>query len=233
MRKLHQVLVSTGTETFREIVPITLLSLASSAVLVPVVIFTKLALAFILIPLLYMPLVYGVFYAYHQRTEGRKLALREVLIGARKGFGAAVSFGLLCSLLLLILWSTWWFYGGREGTMNWTIVIFQTYFVAMVLVSQFYTLQLVLQRQMGIFKAMGESVKLFLRHPAYTIGAFFQAMIVSIMLTVTVAGFLALFNGMLAVYLHKAAYNVLNPDEEVETEGVPETSPIYADGRLL
>lgn len=233
MQKLNQVLVSTGVESFREIVPIALLSLASSAMLVLMVIFAPVALSFILIPLLYMPLFFGVFHAYHRRTEGKKLSVREMLNGARKGFGPTVAFGLLCSLLVLILWSTWWFYGGRDGAVSWTIAIFQTYFVAMALVSQFYTLQLVIQRRMGIFKAMGESVKLFLRYPAYTIGAFFQALVVGIMLTVTVVGFMALFNGMLAVYLHKAAYNVLHPDEDDEQEGVPETSELYARGRLL
>lgn len=232
MRKLNQVLVSTGMESFREIVPITLLSLTSSAFLVAIVIFTPIVLAFILIPLLYMPLVFGVFYAYHRRTEGKKLMVREMLSGARKGFGPAMIFGLLCSLLVLILWSTWWFYGGRDGAVSWTITIFQTYFVAMALVSQFYTLQLVIQQKTGIFKAMGESVKLFLRHPAYTIGAFFQALCVGVMLTVTVVGFAALFNGLLAVYLHKATYNVLHPDEEAKTEGIPETSAIYAEGNM-
>ncbi|MHA6533639.1 DUF2189 domain-containing protein [Paenibacillus sp. BAC0078] len=233
MRKLNQVLVSTGVESFREIVPVALLSLASSAILVPIVIFTPMALAFILIPLLYMPLFYGVFYAYHRRTEGKKLSIREMLSGARKGFGPAVVFGLFCALLMIILGSTWWFYGSRDGAVNWTIVIFQTYFVAMAFVSQFYTLQLVLQNKRGIFKAMGESVKLFLRYPAYTIGAFFQALVVGVMLTVTIVGFAALFNGMLAVYLHKATYNVLHPDEDTEAEGVPETSRAFAEGRLL
>lgn len=233
MRKLNQVLVSTGVESFREIVPVALLSLTSSAMLIPVVIFTPVALAFILIPLLYMPLFYGALYAYHRRTEGKRLSVREMLAGAVQGYGPAAAFGLLLSLLVLILWSTWWFYGGRDGAVSWTIAIFQTYFVAMALVSQFYTLQLVIQRKMGIFKAMGESVKLFLRHPAYTIGAFFQAFVVGVMLMVTVVGFLALFNGMLAVYLHKAAYNVLHPEEEDEAEGVPETNPVYAEGRLL
>lgn len=77
MQKLNQVLVSTGVESFREIVPIALLSLASSAMLVPVVIFAPVALSFILIPLLYMPLFFGVFHAYHRRTEGKKLSVRR------------------------------------------------------------------------------------------------------------------------------------------------------------
>lgn len=232
MRKLNDVLVRTGTEAFREIIPITLLSLASSAVLVLVVLFTPLAFAFILIPLIYMPLVFGAFYAYHQRTVGNKLTVREMFRGAWRGFAPAAVFGLLCSLLVLILWSTWWYYGGREGMLSRMIAIIQTYFVAMVFVSQFYTLQLVIQQKLGIFKAMGESVKLFLRHPAYTIGAFFQALCVSVMLAVTVVGFAALYNGVLAVYLHKAAYNVLHLDEDNEAGEAAETGAGMAGGSL-
>ncbi|MDT3424938.1 magnesium-transporting ATPase (P-type) [Paenibacillus forsythiae] len=216
MRKLNEVLMGTGAEIYREIIPLALLSLAGSAVLVPAILLLPVPLTLLLLPLVYMPLLFGSFYAYHRKAEGKKLRIRWMLGGAAKGFMPSVLFGLLLALLGLILWSTWWYYGGRDSLAGRAVAIFQTYFVAMALVSQFYTLQLVIQREMGILKAMGESVKLFFRHPAYTIGAFFQALCVGVMLAVTVVGFFALFTGMLSVYSHKVAYNVLNPDESGE-----------------
>ncbi|WP_042205889.1 hypothetical protein [Paenibacillus durus] len=217
MRKLNEVLIGTGTEIYREIIPLTLLSLTGSAVLVPAILFLPVPLTLLLLPLVYMPLLFGSFYAYHRKAEGNKLKIRSMLGGAVKGFMPSLLLGLLFALLGLILWSTWWYYGGRGSLAGRAVAIFQTYFVAMALVSQFYTLQLVIQREMGIFKAMGESVKLFFRHPAYTIGAFFQAVCVGAMLAVTVVGFFALFSGMLSVYSYKAVHNVLNPDEAGET----------------
>lgn len=72
---------------------------------------------------------------------------------------------------------------------------------------------------MGIVQAMGESVKLFFRHPGYTMGACFQAMCLSALLMLTVVGFGALFGGMFAIYQHKVALNVLEPEEEPVVTG--------------
>lgn len=52
------------------------------------------------------------------------------------------------------------------------------------------------------------------------------------MLAVTVVGFSALYNGVLAVYLHKAAYNVLHPDEDNEAGEAAETGAGMAGGSL-
>lgn len=213
MRKLNEVLIRSGVEVYREIIPVSLYSLVSSAILVPLVLFLPAPFALALFPLLYMPLVYGVLYAYHQKQEGKRTGLRSVFAGAAQGFVPALVFGFLCSLLILILWSTWWYYGGKDGLMNLSFAVFQTYFVVMAFVSQFYTLQLVLQQKLGIGKAMAESVKLFFRYPGYTLGAFIQALCVSVLLLLTIVGFAALFNGIMAIYQHKVAYNVLHPDE--------------------
>lgn len=222
MRKLNDILVKTGREAFYEIVPAVVHTLIGSAVLVPALIFLPVAVSMILLPLIYMPLVYGAFYAYHMRTLGEPSGVRAVFRGAAKGFVPAAVFGFFCSVLALILVSTWWYYGGKSRVLYMAIAVFQTYFVAMALVSQFYTLQLVLQKDMGIFRAMGESVKLMLRHPGYTIGAFFQAFFLGLLLTVTVVGVLAIYSGVLAVYLHQAADNVLNPDSDKD-EAAKET----------
>ncbi|CAM3037320.1 hypothetical protein PASE110613_13400 [Paenibacillus sediminis] len=214
MRKLNDVLKQTGKEIYREIIRIALYSVISSAALVLIIFLVPTIFALVLLPLLYMPLVYGVCYAYHRKTMTGKSGLRDVLKGAVKGFGTSALFGILCVLLGLILWSTWWYYGDKEGFMYLAIAVFQTYFVAMALVSQFYTLQLVLQEGMGIFKAMAESVKLFFRYPSYTLGACIQVVFILVPLLLTVVGFAFLFGGIWAVYQHKVSYNVLHHEEE-------------------
>lgn len=214
MQKLNHILKKTGIEIYYDILSIALYSLITSAVLLPIVLLSPTSLSLILLPVLYMPIVYGVLYVYHQKTDGKRTGVKDIFKGAIQGWVPAVVFGLLCSLLVLILVSTWWYYGGQNSIFQLAIAVFQTYFVAMVLVSQLYTLQLVLQKKVSIFRAMGESVKLFLRYPAYTLGAFFQAFFLGLLLLVTVVGLLALFNGMLAIYLHKVAHNVLYPQKD-------------------
>ncbi|CAM3620031.1 hypothetical protein [Marinicrinis lubricantis] len=212
MRKLNEVLVKSGAEVYREIVTAVLHSLMGSIVLIPLVLFTPAPVALMLFPLLYMPLLYGGMYAYHRKWMGEASKIRDVWAGAVKGFVPSAVFGFLITVLILIVWSTWWYYGGKDGFIYLTIAVFQTYFALMAWASQFYTLQLVLQKQMGIFHAMGESVKLFFRHPAYTIGACIQALIFTMPLLVTIVGFAALFGGIAAIYMHKAANNMFQPE---------------------
>ncbi|AJY75578.1 hypothetical protein [Paenibacillus beijingensis] len=220
MKKLNVVLVRSGVEAYREIVSVALYSMISSVVLAFLVMMVPLPFVLALFPLLYMPLVYGVYYAFHRKMSGKRSRVRDIFSGAVKGFVPAVVFGFLMSLLAVIVWSTWWYYGGKDGMIYLALAVFQTYFVAMALASQFYTFQLVLQEEMGIFKAMGESVKLFFRYPGYTIGAFLQMVCVAFLLLLTVVGFFLLFNGLMAIYQHKAAHNVLRTDEPAEDEVV-------------
>lgn len=48
----------------------------------------------------------------------------------------------------------------------------------------------------------------------YTVGTFFQASLLSLLLALKAVGFFILFNGMMGVYLNKITANVLEEDEE-------------------
>ncbi len=219
MRRLGEVLVRTGRELFHEITAVAMYSLASTAVLLPLLFFVPTAYALALLPVLYAPAVYGACYAYHQRRIGERTGFRTFVIGYGRGFWQAATFGVLCALLLLILVSTWWYYGGREGIGYLAICVFQTYFVGMAFVSQTYTLQLVVQKDIGIFRAMGESVKLLFRYPVYTIGAWFQGFALTLTLLITVVGYAALWAGTMAIYSHHITSNVLGEEGEADEEG--------------
>jgi hypothetical protein len=222
MRKLNQIIVQAAGRVYRDMVPVTLFSLISSLFLVPIVFFLPLPVALLLLPFVYMPAVYGVFYAVYRMLKDGRAKARDVLAGAVKGYIPATVFGIVCTLFVLILVSTWWYYGNKEGMLYKTVAIFQTYFVAMVFVSQIYTLPLVIQEKMGIFSAMGRSVKLFVTHPGYTIGAFLQAACLTVVLLVTVVGYAALFNGIMGIYAHMVTRNLLqgkNPESSGESTG--------------
>ncbi|PQP83821.1 hypothetical protein C0Q44_03835 [Paenibacillus sp. PCH8] len=221
MRKLSEVLVKSGAEIYRDIIPVALYSVVSSIVMVPILIFAPLLVAVLLLAVIYMPILFGVSYAVYHRLERkeRRNGLKDIWIGTVKGMIPGGSVGVLFAVLGFILWSTWWYYGGQGGITGTAVSVFQTFFVLMALMSQFYTWQLVLQKNMGILQAMGESVKLFFRHPGYTMGACFQAMCLTALLMITVVGFGTLFGGMFAIYQHKVALNVLEPEEEPAATG--------------
>jgi hypothetical protein len=216
MRKLSEVLVKSGVEIYRDIIPVALFSAGSSVLLIPILMFAPIPVAVLLLAVIYMPLLFGVCYAVHHRLERkeRRNGLRDLWEGALKGLLPGGVTGLLFALLGFILWSTWWYYGGQGSMTGMAVGMFQTFFVILAVISQFYTWQLILQKGMGILQAMGESVKLFFRYPGYTIAACFQALCFTALLMLTVVGFGALFAGMFAIYQHKVTLNLIEPEEE-------------------
>ncbi|NEW07842.1 hypothetical protein GK047_17725 [Paenibacillus sp. SYP-B3998] len=225
MRKLNEMIAQTAVQVYREIIPVAIFSLCSSLFLAIIVFFLPLPFAFLILPLVYVPAVYGVLYAVHRMLKGYKPKLRDVFIGAVRGYVPAMIFGLLCSLFILILFSSWWYYGRQSGMLSLSLAIFQSYFVAMILISQFYTLPLVIQERMGIFSAIGRSVKLFITNPGYTFGAFMQAFCLTVILLVTVVGYGVLFNGMFGIYVHMVTRNLLRGTSIQDQNG--ETSPLF------
>lgn len=218
MRKLSEIVVLSGKSVYRDIVTVAVMSIITSLFLVPVIFFLPIGFALALLPFVYFPLIGGAVYATNKIAQGRKAYLADLFAGARKMFWPSVVFGALFALFVFILVSSWWYYGQQNSIFYFALAIFQTYFVAMVFVSQVYTLSLVAQEELGIFTAIGRSVKLFLAHPSYTVGVFFQLACLTLVLLLTVVGFAALYLGMAGIYLNYATANLLPKEEETEEE---------------
>ncbi|WP_051217594.1 hypothetical protein [Paenibacillus assamensis] len=225
MKKLSVVIAQTGRQVYEQILKVLGYSLICSLVLAPMLLLMNVALAVICFSLVLFPLLSGVFYACHLQLSGEMVTFRHIVAGFRKFYVRSVGFGLFLTLFALILISSWWYYGDQGNMLHFTIAVFQTYFVMMALISQLYTMPLVYREQLSMFQAMGKSVKLFLRHPLYTVGAFLQALCLMFILAVTVVGFLGLFVGMFGYYLNLLTANVLK-----ETEPQHGAQPIPAEG---
>ncbi|MFB6365374.1 hypothetical protein ACFCP7_15055 [Paenibacillus elgii] len=234
MRKLSEIMVRSGLQTYREIIHVALFSIVSSLVLFPVLLFLPVPLALLVLALLYVPLAAGAIHACHRILQGEKGSVRTMLKGTLAHYGASLVFGLVCALFVVILVSSWWYYGSRSGTMSLALAVFQTYFVALFFISQTYTLSLVVQERLGIFSAMGRSVKLFVARPMYTIGACFQMLCLTVLLGVTVVGFACLYIGMIGFFANLVTANVLKKDEEEARSGsgADESTAISGDYHL-
>lgn len=209
MKKLSQIVTQSGVQVYREIVPVALFSIVSSLVLLPFVFFLPYGLAALFAVLLYVPLCTGVLYASHRMLDGGKGKLRTMWKGTLQFYGASVVFGAIMAVFVLILIASWWYYGGRSGTAYFALAVFQTYFIAMVLVSQVYTLPLVVQERIGVFAAIGRSFKLFIANPMYTVGAFIQMVCLTVILGITIVGFAGLYVGMVGIYLNMLTANLI------------------------
>ncbi|MEF3304134.1 hypothetical protein [Paenibacillus sp. GYB003] len=220
MRKLSYIVVQSAKRVYEDIVPVAILSVAGAVLLVPLVFFAPIGISLFVLPFVFVPLCAGALYASHRTGKSGRLKVRELFAGAWKHLLPSIVLALVYSIFILIIVSTWWYYGGKSGTLHLALAIFQTYFVAMVFVSQIYALPLIVQEGIGAFAAIGRSVKLFLRHPGYTIGAFVQLISLTVLLGITVIGFGCLFLGMYGIYANLVTANVLaGPEEEDGEDG--------------
>lgn len=218
MRKLSEIVVRSGKRIYMDIIPVALFSVVGALVLAPFVFWLPVGVSALLLPFIAVPLAAGVLHATGRMIDGGRAKLSAMFAGAWKFALPSLVFALFCSLFVLIIVSTWWYYGGKDGTLYFALAVFQTYFTAMVLVSQLYTLPLVVRERMGVFTAMGCSVKLFLKHPGYTIGAFVQLLSLTVLLGVTVVGFAGLYLGIYGIYANLVTANVLAKPEEEEPD---------------
>lgn len=219
MRKLSEILVQSGVKVYRDIVAVVVFSLATSALLLPAVFLLPVAWAAIAVVLLYAPLCVGALHAAHRLLKGEKPKVAHVWAGGVRFYGRGVVFALFCALFALIVISSWWYYGSRDGALYFALAVFQTYFAAMFFASQLYTIPLVVQHDMGIMAAMAKSAKMFVARPGYTIGALFQAACIGICLLFTIVGFAGLFVGIMGIYMNLAAANALKPKEKAPAPG--------------
>lgn len=221
MKKLSEILVLSSRRIFNEIIAVLLFSLISSAVLAPIALFLPVGIALVLILFIYIPLCVGVMGAVYQRLQGNKRLLKPIFYYAAKYYLSSIVFGIISGLFLLIIVSSWWYYGQQESLFYFVLAVFQTYFVGMFFISQLFTIPLLIQEDIGIFTAMGTSTKLFVANPLYSIGAFFQALCITLLLGVTVVGFAFLFIGMMSIYAHLLTLNVRlkhKPEEQKQAE---------------
>ncbi|PYI57144.1 hypothetical protein [Paenibacillus flagellatus] len=222
MRKLSEIVVRSAKRIYQDIIPVALFSMTGAIVFVPFVFFLPIGISLVFLPFVAVPLAAGALHATHRMMKGEKPRLAAMFAGVWKFALPSIAFAFVCSIFILIIVSTWWYYGGKSGMLYFVLAVFQTYFVSMVLVSQLYALPLVVQEGAGVFTAMGRSVKLFLAHPVYTIGAFVQLLSLTVLLGVTVIGFAALYLGMYGIYANEVTANVLaKPERDDEDGGRP------------
>lgn len=214
-RTLNEVVALSGKRLFHDIVPLSLLSLAGAAVLVPFLFFLPIGLSLPLLPFAGVPLCAGALAASNLSAPGGSIRIRGLFVGAFRFMLPSLVLAFVGAAFMLIVVSSWWYYGSRSGVLSFALAVFQTYFAGMVLVSQLYALPLVVREKIGPWTAMGRSFRLFLANPLYTIGASAQLVSAAVLLAVTGVGFGFLFFGLYGVYMHQVADNVLaSPDSE-------------------
>ena len=126
--------------------------------------------------------------------------------------------GLLITLIVTIPSATWYMYISTDGGYGMFLFsMVQTYLCGMFLISQVYTVGIIVMKDQGVVKSMNDSIKWFVAKPTYTIGVFLQLLSVCVLLSLTVVGFFLLFIGIFAIFMINSVENVhVKKDEKLQ-----------------
>lgn len=149
-----------------------------------------------------LPATAGLYYATNQLAHQKHVTWRTFFEGFRSHFWLGWHWGLANLLVLMVLGFNFWFYGRVEA--SWAVWAQGALLGLMGLWGflQLYTFPLLLEqedRRMRI--ALRNSLVLFLKHPAFSIGLAFFVMLLVLVSTFLLPPFWLLFTASLSAYL--------------------------------
>jgi hypothetical protein len=201
MKSLSQTLVQSGHDLYENILTVSLLSLLWFFLLAPA--FFLLALPFAIFYLIFMavPALAGVFYTMDQKLNRKPFSYKLFFTGFVHFYGRAFVYGLLISLMTLIVSVSWWYFISNKSLFTLMIAMFQSYFYLFVQLGLIYTLPTLVRKDEKLHLCMKESVRLFLHNSMYTIGSFIQILCIGALLLLTLASIPLLMAGVLSIIL--------------------------------
>lgn len=148
------------------------------------------------------PAAAGLYYATNQLAQQKSVTWRTFFEGFRAHFWLGWRWGLVNLLVFAILGFNFWFYG--RGETSWGVWLQGAFLGMMVLwgLLQLYTFPLLLEQQDRRMRtALRNSLVLFLRYPAFSIGLALLVALLVVVSTLFLPPFWLLFTASLSAYL--------------------------------
>ncbi|WP_125154165.1 hypothetical protein [Clostridium rectalis] len=215
MNTLSNVLKKSGHDIYENILEIVVVSLLTSIPILPCL-FMFLPVGMLYLLLVAMPCFMGAYYAMNIKLNRKPFKYTTVFKGIKKFYLKGLLYGLILGINIFIVSSSWWYYLKIKTVGSFTIAMFQTYFFIMVILSQLYTIPILMTEGIKLSVAMKTSIRLFLDNPIYTVGTFIQILAILILLILTVVSLPLLYFGVLSVLLINIYKNVLSKYKEAE-----------------
>ncbi|MEH7222302.1 DUF624 domain-containing protein [Bacillus sp. JJ1566] len=218
MLSISKLLVKTGNQIFTNITKVLGVSVLWSLLLVPAIFILPLPSAIVYLFLTLFPATVAVLVVMKQVIERKRIRIIPGFFSSFVRFYKRSLFiGFFYLVAILIPVSTWWYYFEINGGYGLFIFsIFQTYFCFMFLVSQVYAIPLLVSEDSKMFTVMNKSIRIFMAKPVYSFGLFIQIASITVLLSLTIIGFLLLYVGIMAVFTLNAAANIQLADRKTE-----------------
>lgn len=207
----------TAKDLYQSIVSVVAISLFVSLIMLPGILFLPWQLAIIFALFAGGPVWFGASRAVETMLQEEKGSMLLTFLKATKTLCfQGIAFASFLGGFVLIVVSSWWLWAVEGTWFAFAIACFQTYFAGMVALSQLYTVPLVIKYGLKLPKAMLVSMKLLLANPLYTIAAFLQLILFTVLLSMTIVGHAFLLPGVAAVFVSRMTNGAISRSELVE-----------------
>lgn len=217
MVSISKVIMKAGGEIFHHITSVLWVSICWSLFIIPALFILDIYLALIYLLFVFFPVTVA---AYAMMSGKLGLNKAEIASGFFKNivkfYHRSFGIGLVFFVSALIPISTWWYYLETGGYMLFLFSVFQTYLCATFMASQVYTIPFLVMEDLKVFQAMNKSIQLFLGKIWYSVGLFIQIACITVLLGLTVVGFLCLYIGISSVFVLHAARNLTSEKSTIE-----------------
>lgn len=204
MFSVTSILRVTAKDMYHHIISIIAVSLLVSVLCIPFVLFLPWQMAILFLLLIGGPIWLAAATSMEAVLMNTKVVLIKVFLqGLKRHYLKGIGLAFFYGGFAFILGASWWHWSIEQSYVAFAIACFQTYFSGMVLLSQLYTVPILMKYQLSLPKAMGTSMKLLLKYPLYTMGCFIQLIIFAGLLAFTIVGNALLLPGVLALFLSR------------------------------
>lgn len=217
MAGVTHVLRMASKDAFQHITSIVLISIGVFTVLSPSFFLFPIPYAIVYCLLLIGPLLVAANHYIQQVLLDKKTRFfSTILEGLTKYVFKSLMYSIIVSIFLFIVYASWWQWANSESYFFFLLACFQTYFIGMILISQIYTIPLMVKYNSSLKDSMILSVKLLIQNPLYTLGAFVQLVSLFVLLLLTGVGLFLLFPGFYSLFANTLTSNVMNQTSQVE-----------------
>ena len=217
LQPISSILKTTSHQIFVHIILTVYLSFIWSMSIVVPAVSLPVPAACLLMVFTVTPSAAAVFSIVNKTSDGVRYKFGNFIKEFFRLYRKSFSFGLILTGALLIPITQWWYYLEINGSyLVFVFSVFQTYLCLTFLASQVYTLPFLVADNLKLLQAMNKSIRCFLEHIWYSIGLFIQIVSVSLLLGITVMGFVLMFMGILAFFVLNSAKNAaaVNPSNK-------------------
>lgn len=176
----------------------------------PIVFLFSFQMAIIFALLILIPITVTCFAIFHSILfETRRSKVRLFFYYFHHYYLRALILGLLFAIVLMIIGAQWYYYIlVNHSYLAFIFSVFQTYLCLVFLATQVYVLPILVEDDCSVFRALNQSMKLFMCHAGYSIALFVQLLCIWLLLSLSIIGFFFLYIGIYAVLTLFATQNI-------------------------